>query len=378
MTVLFVTNIPAPYRIDFFTELGKHCDLSVIFEAEKAPGTNNKIHDDWYARNTNSNFKAVFLKKGEIQEKRFNLDIIQYLRSEYDVIILSNYSYYTELLALVYLKARRTKYMLEVDGGILRQESGVRKYIKSFLIRGADVYISPSVLTDEFLIHYGAEKEKICRYYFSSFYEKDMLDSPPTIIQKSEIRGNLGIKEKRIILSIGQFIHRKGYDVLLNACCRLSKDVGIYILGGIPTDEYLELQEKFGLSNVHFLDFLDKKSISDYYRAADIFVLPTREDIWGLVISEAMARGLPIITTSNCIAGIELVEEGVNGYIVPVEDANAISDKINIILYNDELREKMCINSLKKIKPYTIENMAREHLAIFREAKNGGHNATNN
>ena len=58
--VLFITNIPAPYRIDFYNELGKHCELTVIFEAKRAPG----ITFNW-KENTISNFKAIFLKEGE-------------------------------------------------------------------------------------------------------------------------------------------------------------------------------------------------------------------------------------------------------------------------------------------------------------------------
>lgn len=54
--------------------------------------------------------------------------------------------------------------------------------------------------------------------------------------------------------------------------------------------------------------------------AADIFVHPTREDIWGLVVNEAMAKGLPVITTDRCVAGLELIKNESVGRIVPVEN----------------------------------------------------------
>ena len=57
------------------------------------------------------------------------------------------------------------------------------------------------------------------------------------------------------------------------------------------------------LTNVHFVGFKTKEQLEDYYRAADLFVLPTREDIWGLVVAEAMAYGLGVITTNRCNAG---------------------------------------------------------------------------
>ena len=75
-----------------------------------------------------------------------------------------------------------------------------------------------------------------------------------------------------------------------------------------------------GLKNINFLEFEKKEVLYKYYKAADLFILPTREDIWGLVINEAMAHGLPVITTKKCVAGMELVIKGVNGEIVEVED----------------------------------------------------------
>lgn len=63
------------------------------------------------------------------------------------------------------------------------------------------------------------------------------------------------------------------------------------MVGGEPTEDYLQMRASLGLDNVHFVGFQKKEALSRYYRAADLFVLPTREDIWGLVINEAMAYG---------------------------------------------------------------------------------------
>ncbi len=92
-------------------------------------------------------------------------------------------------------------------------------------------------------------------------------------------------------------------------------------------------------------------------------MLPTREDIWGLVINEALAYGLPTITTDRCVAGLELIENGVNGYVVPVEEAQSLAEKINAVLSGD--MQQMGEASLQKVRPYTLENMARTHAAYF-------------
>ena len=111
------------------------------------------------------------------------------------------------------------------------------------------------------------------------------------------------------------------------------------------------------------MGFKRKTELAYYYAMADVFVLPTREDIWGLVVNEAMAFGLPIITTDKCIAGLELVDDK-NGVIIPVNNVYALSNAINYILNNDT--EKMGRVSIDRIKQYTIEKMAKIHSKILK------------
>lgn len=171
----------------------------------------------------------------------------------------------------------------------------------------------------------------------------------------------------KVVISVGQFIYRKGYDVLIKAWARCPKNAELYIIGGEPTEEYLRLVQEMHMSNIHFLKFKSKNVLKEYYKAADLFVLPTREDIWGLVINEAMAAGLPVITTNKCVAGLELVNDGENGYIVPINNSKILSEKINCILSSDELMKKMSANSLRKIHRYTIEQMAKKHIDAITE-----------
>ena len=97
-------------------------------------------------------------------------------------------------------------------------------------------------------------------------------------------------------------------------------------MGGNPTEEYLQMRKMWNLNNVHFLPFMEKNELEAYYQATDIFVLFTREDIWGLVINEAMANGLPVISTDKCIAAMELVKRDINGIIVPSENLEEMTN----------------------------------------------------
>ena len=92
----------------------------------------------------------------------------------------------------------------------------------------------------------------------------------------------------------------------------------------------------------------------------------TVSDVWGLVVNEAMANGLPIITTNMCVAGLDLVENGKNGFILGVGDYNGLTRAITE-LFDFKTRNKMSKESLTKIQEYTIENMGTIHKKIFEE-----------
>lgn len=171
---------------------------------------------------------------------------------------------------------------------------------------------------------------------------------------------------KKVVLAVGQFIPRKGFDVLLHAWRRCDQKNELWIIGDEAPNEYIELKDRLGLKNVYFMGFKCKEELMECYRAADLFVHPTREDIWGLVINEAMANGLPVITTERCVGGCELIQNEINGYIVPTNDSEQLADAIMKVLEDENLRQKMSENNLKKIRNWTIEKMAKRHYEILK------------
>lgn len=360
MKVLFTVNIPSPYRVDFFNELGKLCDLTVLYERRKASDR------EWTEKKAVS-FREVCLKGINIRsDSALSAQIIGFLdKNKYDIIVIGGYSTPTGMLASEYLSIKKIPYILSVDGGYIKNERKIAGFIKKHFISKASAWLSTSETTDDYLLYYGAEKERIYRYPFTSLFESDILKKPLNDEEKSALKHKLGINYKNMVISVGQFIYRKGYDVLLKACGRLQDDVCVYIIGGTPTKEYICIQSKYKLKNVYYVPFQEKKKLKQYYMAADVFVLPTREDIWGLVINEAMAAGLPVITTNKCIAGLELIEDDFNGYIVPVDDERLLGEKINMVLNDDNHRYTMAENAIKTISKYTFENMAKEHIRIF-------------
>lgn len=356
--ILFLTNFASPYRVHFFDELGKYMDVTVLY-SERVEDIRDR-NAQWFEEGQGG-FHPVQLKASPVGG--LCMDVIKWLKKPYDAIIIGGYSYPTAMLAMAWLRLHKLPFYMEADGGLIRQEGKAKYLLKKTLVGMADQWLSSGEETSKYLIHYGAKKEGISVYPFSSLHERDILETVVSRDEKEALRRELGIQEPRMVLTVGQCIPRKGFDILLKAAKYLPEDTALCIVGGEPVEEYLRLREELGLNHVYFPGFRKKEYLASYYRAADLFVLPTREDIWGLVINEAMAYGLPVITTNRCVAGLELVENGVNGYLVPVEDETALTEAMLEVLNGNP--EEMGAASLKKIRPYTIENMAKAHVEIL-------------
>ncbi|WP_313552507.1 glycosyltransferase family 4 protein [Aerococcus sp.] len=367
LSILYLTNIPSPYRVSFFNELGKLCDLTVIFERFQS----TEREKDWHDYNFET-FKAIFLKGIKVSSnKAFDLNIRHYLKDkQFDVIVIGNYSTPSGIFSINYLNSKKIPFLISVDGGLIDYEEGnFKKNLKTKLISSATAWLSTGEVTNQYLTYYGANEEQIHVYPFTTMKQDNIINHPLNKNEKTKLRTQLGIPYSNMVISVGQFIHRKGFDILIEASKRFKDNTGVYIIGGEPTEEYKELISHYSINNVYFLSFLEYEELKKYYLAADVFVFPTREDVWGLVINEAMANGLPVITTTSCVAGLEMIDEGINGYLVSKDDVEQLVEKTNEILSSEDLQHSMSLRSLETVQSYTIENMAETTVSIFKKIR---------
>lgn len=360
--VFWLTNIPSPYRVDFFNELGKYCDLTVLFE-RRSSTHRGQTWDTFEARG----FRAKFLH-GVHYSSSASVSpgvLVHLVGHRHDHVVVSNFSSVTGALAVLFLRGMGTTYHLESDGAFVGPTTGLRAWLKRLILPGAAGYFSTAAEHDQYYISHGAPPDRIIRYPFTSIRRAEVRDRPPTEAEQAAARQDLGITERRVVLSIGQFVHRKGFDVLLNACASLPDDVGVYVVGGEPSEEYIQLVVRLGLTRVHFKGFQPREVLHRWFESADVFVLPTREDIWGLVVNESLALGLPVVTTDRCIAGLELVQPGVTGEIVPVDNAVALSEALRGILEDSSRRAQMRTAALARMRSHTLEDMVKAHLCVL-------------
>ncbi len=344
--VTFLTNVPSPYRSNFYNELSKYMDVTVIYEASYTSASKFSFV------NKKNCFSEQHSYKGDFRNKEFCFNFIKMaINQKSDHVIVSNYNNLNIIIYIFYCIILNRKYILNIDGGIINEtENKIKYYFKKFLISHAEIYLSPSCESDKFLLFYGASKEEIHRYPFTSIFKEDI-----EIINekdKKQFKKNLGYESKSNIISVGQLINRKGFDILISNWPKHRKDLFLTIVGsGELKNILIDQINELDIKNIQILDFMETNDLFNHYRASDLFILLTREDIWGLVINEAMSKGLPCITTTKCISGLELIEES-TGTVLELNDDFDLESII------DSNLSKLNTNVLRKINKYTIENMA--------------------
>lgn len=362
MKILFISNIPSPYNVAFLDEIGKTEDVLAVFERYSS----SERDDSWKIIQA-EHFTYIILKGIKIGlDMAYAPGVKKVIRENRNrKIIIANPVTPTGICAINYCRRHGIPYALQSEGGMAKNGKGLKEKFKTWLMKDATLYLSGMSLKNEYFLQYGATPDRVKQYPFTSLYERDILNQPLSCEEKTALREKLGIQEEKVIISVGMFTHNKGHDLLLKACKGLSDKVGIYLVGGSPTAELTKIESELSLNNVHYVDFMNKEKLSQYYCAADIFVLMTRGDTWGLVINESMAKGLPVITTDQCVAGMELIENGVNGYLIHTEDVEELQKRLWYLLDNPQKCEEMGKENLKRICGYSYENMAKNHIEIL-------------
>lgn len=367
MKVLFTTNIPVPYRVDFFNELGKAVDLTVLFERSDAKTRNA----DWLKFDA-KRFKPYFLNGIKFSDDlSIDLNVINFVRkNKFDIVIIGIDYSPTAMLIMMYLRLTKIPVIFTFDGGYKREEKYLKRSIKKYIYGLGKGFLSPSKECDNKLISYSVNESQIHRYPFTSLHENEVLNYLVTDDEKLSLRKKLGITEKFVILGVGRLVSCKRWNLLIECMEFLPNDCGLYIIGDNPKgsvyEKYLTGHEQD--NRFHFINFKPKEELAEFYKAADLMVLPSKGEVWGLVTNEAMAKGLPVVISDTC-GSCELIEDGINGFIFQTDNINSMAESI-LKVYHCTNRDIISNNNIKKMKDYTIEKMSKVCLENIRNIYN--------
>ena len=232
------------------------------------------------------------------------------------------------------------------------------------------------------------EKQQLLEYYNADPTKITVI--PPGVdighfypIPRDEAREFIGVpRDDLMILFVGRIEALKGIDTLLRAmsCMHSDKEYEhayLVIIGGDPnasqesmSGEMSRLQKM--ASELHLdkmVFFLGKKnqdSLPYYYSAADVLVMPSHYESFGMVALEAMACATPVIASN--VGGLShLVEDGRTGYLVPYLDWSALCDKLSVLLDDATLRKQMGEKAHKKAAIFSWKNIAADMIKVYRE-----------
>lgn len=216
------------------------------------------------------------------------------------------------------------------------------------------------MVRSEVLQHFRIAPEKLHVIYNAVDTERF---SPALAIHREEIRRRYGIPESAILfLLLGSGFDRKGAGPAIEAMARLPPHAHLLVVGKDKhASRYQAQARKLGLERVHFAG--PQVDPGPFYGAADVFVLPTLYDPLSNAVLEALACGLPVITSHKCGAG-EIVAGSNAGYLSDARDVSALSR--NMIRLLDADSRKICsINARKAAQALTTEEMSGRLLALY-------------
>jgi len=346
--ILVFTSYPAPYRTVLIEVLKKHYQVDVFFESAEGDERNK----EWFTK----------CEINDISEKDGREKFVSCVKKikEYDLVLLLEYSRPIAIKLIIKCKHKKVPYVLNCDGQMLTPHgSFLADIVKKYLVKGASGYLASGKHAKEYFLRYGAKEDRIYYHKFTSLNKTDILSKPLNKDEKTELRKKLQLPtDGKIAVAVGRFIPLKRYDVLIELWKDMpEKDYLLLIGGGSEKQKYEEIIARHNLKNVIIEDFHKFDELLNYFRAADIFVHPTTYDVWGLVVNEAMASGLPVVVSDTCVAGRELIVNGENGYLVKLYDDNNFIERVKEFLSNESLTEKAAANAIDTIKDFTVENM---------------------
>jgi glycosyltransferase involved in cell wall biosynthesis len=295
---------------------------------------------------------------------------------KYDLILLGGYYKKEYVFISILCKMFHKKYVLVFDGinprKVKFKENLLKFSLKKFVITSSfSIFGNGKVSKLYFTEKFKYPSNKIFNQYLTVDIETIMGLSPIKEKIIHELKAKYGIDDrKNIILYSGRLISIKNVEMLISALSKI-KDNEKYLLlivgDGEEKEKLVNLASKLGISSI-FTGFIKEQlELFKFYYISDLLVLPSNDDPWGLVVNEAMAATLPVITTDSCGASLDLVKNGYNGFVVETGNETLLAEAIKNVFKQDY--KTMGQNSFNIIQNWTFENSKSNLIKILHEVK---------
>ncbi len=365
--VVYWNNIPSPYMVERFNALADRGTFD--FEA----WFNDRLESDrsWDVDEAEWRFQYRYLPTTRLLGRTQHWPLPMLGRRP--ALLVSLYAAPSFLAGWVLAKLRGTKtgFWVEVtfDRWVVRRP--IKELVKRWLFPNIDAVVTVGADGKQFAERYGAPAERIffAPHTIDVFHYRDGANNARA--RRDSLRAELGLQGITFIY-VGRLWWGKGVSYLLEAFETVQRQnvepVSLLLVGDGPDEAKLnQACAERGIRNVVFAGFRQKPDLPRYYALADVFVFPTLGDPYGLVVDEAMACSLPVISTSAAGEIRDRIEEGRNGYIVPPEDSAALAASMLRLAQAPALRIRMGEVSAEKIKGHTPEKWAKDFERIVEQ-----------
>jgi len=337
--VAIVVGAPTPYRDPLFERLARSADYDIqaLYCRDHQPNQGWRLDAPHYPARYLRNLAPAGWH-GRLLIGGINPGLRRELRAfRPDAVIVYGYNTATTLLAILWAGKHHIPVLMRSDSNLLDEQGkpplllAFKRLFLRWLTNRVSGFLSVGTLNSRYWLRYGAKPERIflARYAVDNDYFRSQAARYGT--SRAQIREENAWRQRYLLLYVGRLIPVKGVDVLIEAFRRISQvraDIGLLIVGEGPERRALEKQAQDS-PQVFFLGFRDWNQLPKFYAAADLFVLPSLREMWGLVVNEAMASGLPVIATRKVGSARDLIVEGENGYLVPENDPGALASAID-------------------------------------------------
>jgi glycosyltransferase involved in cell wall biosynthesis len=271
------------------------------------------------------------------------LGIVKSLLKFRPTVIFSNAFGLWTLLALLFKPLGRWKVVIAYEGsspGVDYRNSPPRLALRRAMVQAADACISNSQAGKAYLIEYLNAKE------FEVFVQPYEVPAADSLAEVSAPIAAIAQAQKPIFLYVGSLIPRKGLQFLLEACGQLQQQgiesYTVLIVGdGEQRQELEQFCQTHHITNqVQWIGRVDYGDLGGFFKQADVFILPTLEDTWGMVVLEAMVLGTPVIC-SRWAGAAELIQDGQNGYCFTPQESGTLAELMRLFIENPPLADRL-------------------------------------
>ncbi len=374
MKILLITNMFTPYWVPLLNEISRlAAERGWAFRAAALSGMES--NRAWRLNADKCRFDAAVIRGLDVKTSerglavRLNWGMLKEL-SGYnpDVIITSGYDSIAYWQAFLYARATGRKFVLRSGTTMMSAGSvrGARGLLKRLLIKGSDGFIAYGTKAKEYLECIGADGSRIniCINTVDMEYFREGAKTGRGSVDFARRRGSY---PEFLMLYSGQLIRRKGLSRALAAIDRLhDPDIGLIVVGSGPQEAELKrFCEGRGL-NVYFEGFKQQDSLPEYYALADVFVLPSIDEVWGLVVNEALAAGQYVLCSKYAGAGYDLIRPGWSGELFDPDDTDGLAEAIMRLKASaPKIRERRDEISRRAVGEFGIERSAQAFIEAF-------------